>query len=119
VAEDTVGGTEIAPARAAELIASGAELIDVRRDYEFEAGRIKGARHVEINELAGEAESIAKDRPVVFYCRTGSRSSLAVAAFSQAGWDAYNLGGGLKAWVESGNDIEPEGGEVVDTRPGA
>jgi rhodanese-related sulfurtransferase len=119
VGEDTLTGTEIAPERAAELIASGAELVDVRRDYEFEAGRIAGARHVEINELPGEAESIAKDRPVVFYCRTGSRSSLAAAAFSQAGWDAYNLEGGLKAWVESGNGIEPEGGEVIDPPPGA
>ena len=118
VAEDTATGAGIAPEQAAELIAEGAQLIDVRRNYEFAAGRIHGARNIEINELAGEAESIAKDRPVLFYCRTGSRSSLAAAAFSQAGWDAHNLEGGLEAWVESGTDIEPEGGEVVDIRLG-
>jgi rhodanese-related sulfurtransferase len=119
VAEDTATGLGIAPDEAAELIAAGGQLIDVRRDYEFAAGRIEGARHIEINELAGEAESIAKDRPVLFYCRTGSRSSLAAAAFGQAGWDAHNLEGGLEAWIESGNDIEPEGGEVVDIRIGS
>ena len=119
MAEDTATGAGIAPEQAAELIAAGAELIDVRRDYEFAAGRIEGARHIEMNELAGEAESIPKDRPVLFYCRTGSRSSLAAAAFSQAGWDAHDLEGGLEAWVESGNGLEPEDGQVVDVRPGA
>jgi len=118
VAEDTATGAGISPEQAAELIAAGAELIDVRRDYEFAAGRIAGARHIEVNELAGEAESIPKFRPVLFYCRTGCRSSLAAAAFSQADWDAHNLEGGLEAWVESGNDIEPEDGEVVDVRTG-
>jgi rhodanese-related sulfurtransferase len=118
VTDDTATVTELAPPQAAELIASGAEVIDVRRDYEWEAGRIEGARHVEINELAAEAGSIPRDRPVVFYCRTGSRSSLAAAAFSEAGWDAHNLEGGLVAWVESGRRLEPEDGQVAEPRPG-
>jgi rhodanese-related sulfurtransferase len=119
VADDTATGIGITSERAAELIAAGAQLIDVRRDYEFDRGRIEGARRVEVNQLVEEAESIAKDRPVVFYCRTGSRSSFAAAAFSEAGWDAYNLEGGLVAWVEGGNELEPEDGEVVDPRPGS
>jgi rhodanese-related sulfurtransferase len=117
VGEDTATGVDIDPGRAAELIASGASLIDVRRDHEWEAGRISGARHIEMNDLAGESESISREAPVVFYCRTGSRSLLATAAFREAGWDAYNLEGGLTAWVETGHDIEPEGGEVADSRP--
>jgi rhodanese-related sulfurtransferase len=117
--EDTATEAEIVPERAAELIAAGAMLIDVRRGYEWDAGRIAGARHIEINDVAREAETIPTDRPVVFYCRTGSRSSLAAAAFRQAGWDAYNLAGGLVAWVDGGNELEPEGGEVVDPQPGS
>ena len=43
MAEETATETEIAPERAAELIEAGeAELIDVRRPYEWEAGRIDG-----------------------------------------------------------------------------
>jgi hydroxyacylglutathione hydrolase/adenylyltransferase/sulfurtransferase len=117
--QDTDIEAEVVPERAAELIAAGAVLIDVRRAYEWDAGRIAGARHIEINEVAREAETIPTDRPVVFYCRTGSRSSLAAAAFRDAGWDAYNLAGGLVAWVDRGNELEPEGGEVIAPRPGS
>jgi rhodanese-related sulfurtransferase len=119
VAEETATETEIPPARAAGLIEGGeAELIDVRRPYEWEAGRIEGARLIELNELTGEAESISRERPVIFYCRSGNRSALAAAAFRQAGWDAYNLAGGLRAWVEHGLPLDPADGEVAEPRPG-
>jgi rhodanese-related sulfurtransferase len=55
---------------------------------------------------------------VIFYCRSGSRSALAAAAFRQAGWDAHNLSGGLQAWVEKGLPLDPADGEVADSRPG-
>lgn len=109
---------ELPPERVAELHETGdVELIDVRQDYEHEAGRIAGTRHIEINALTANAESIPRDRTVVFYCRSGSRSGMAAEAFAQAGWDAHNLSGGLVAWVERGLPIEPEGGEVAGQRP--
>jgi rhodanese-related sulfurtransferase len=111
VAEDAPR-TELEPKRVAELIADGAELIDVRRDYEWEGGRIEGARHIEVNELVAEAESIPKRRPVIFYCRSGNRSGMAAAAFREAGYDANNMAGGIQAWVEAGLPIEPADGEV-------
>jgi rhodanese-related sulfurtransferase len=119
VAEETSIETEVAPARAVELIDSGAAVIDVRRPYEWEAGRIGGALHIEMNELPSEAEAIPKDRPVLFYCRSGSRSALAAAAFRQAGWDAYNLEGGLQAWVKHGLELDPPDGEVAPPQPGS
>jgi rhodanese-related sulfurtransferase len=118
VAEETATETEISPERAAELIASGALLVDVRKPYEWEAGRIPGASHIEVNDLASSAESVPRDRPVVFYCRSGSRSALAAAAFRQAGWEAYNLDGGVTAWVEQGLELDPPEGEVAPPRPG-
>ena len=119
MAEDTAIETGIDPARAAELIEAGGEVIDVRRPDEWDAGRIAGARQIEINELQGEAESIARDHPIVFYCRSGSRSALAAAAFRQAGWDAYNLDGGLLAWVAAGLELDPAGGEVAESGSGS
>jgi rhodanese-related sulfurtransferase len=118
VAEQTATETGVEPERAAELIEAG-EAIDVRRSEEWDAGRIAGARQVEINRLAGEAESIPNDRPIVFYCRSGSRSALAAAAFRQAGWDAYNLEGGLEAWVAAGFELDPPEGRVAESGPGA
>jgi len=111
-------GLEIDPAEVQKLAEAGeAEVIDVRRDYEHEAGHIAGSRHIEMNELTQNADSIAKDRPVVFYCRGGSRSAMAAEAFAQAGFDARNMTGGILAWADSGLPLEPEDGEVAARRP--
>ena len=103
---------ERSPEVAAEMLARGeAQLVDVREPYEHAAGRIPGARHVELGALAAEAETIERDRPVVFYCRVGARSAMAAQAFAGSGWDAYNLSGGIVAWVVAGLPIE---GEVAE-----
>src|SRR3954454_9878765 len=105
---------DLSPARVAELQRDGAQLVDVREPYEREAGRIPDdSAHIELDDLTDRAESIDRDRPVVFYCRTGSRSAMAAQAFSAAGYDAHNLDGGLKAWVADGLPIEPPDGRVA------
>jgi rhodanese-related sulfurtransferase len=105
---------DLSPARVAELMRDGAQLVDVREPYEREAGRIPGdSAHIELDRLTEHADSIERDRPVVFYCRSGSRSAMAAQAFSAAGYDAYNLDGGLKAWVADGLRLEPEDGRVA------
>jgi rhodanese-related sulfurtransferase len=106
---------DLEPSHVAAMMASGeAQLIDVREAYEREAGRIAGSRHIELERLAAAAETLPRDRPVVFQCRVGARSAMAAQAFRGAGYDAYNLDGGIQAWVESGLPIEPDGGYVAD-----
>jgi rhodanese-related sulfurtransferase len=106
---------ELPPERAAELARAGdAQLVDVREPYEHEAGRIAGARHIELDQLAEQASDLDRERPVIFYCRVGSRSGVAAQAFRASGYDAYNMAGGLVAWVERGLALEPEGGTVAD-----
>ena len=90
------------------------QLIDVRTRREHEAGRIRGDRLVELNQLASEAGSLDPSRPVVFYCRTGARSAMATEAFSQAGFDAHNMVGGLLDWAAAGLPLEPSDGHVAD-----
>lgn len=90
------------------------QLIDVREAYEWEAGRIGGARHVELERLASHADTIDRERPVVFYCRLGARSGMAANAFRRAGYDAYSLDGGITAWDRRGLPLEPTDGEVAD-----
>ena len=105
---------DLSPARVAELMQSGVQLIDVRELYEREAGRIPDdTAHIEMDRLSEEAGSIDAGRPVIFYCRTGSRSAVAAQAFAAAGYDAHNLDGGLKAWVADGLPIEPADGHVA------
>jgi rhodanese-related sulfurtransferase len=106
---------ELQPEQVKEKLDRGEiELIDVREQHEWDAGRIAGARHIELERLAGRAEEIPRDRPVVFQCRLGARSAMATQAFRSAGWDAYNMDGGIRLWVDRGLPIEPAGGVVAD-----
>jgi rhodanese-related sulfurtransferase len=105
----------IPPERAAELLRSGeAQFVDVRRGYEWDAGRIEGAVHIEMNELSSRREEVARDRPVVFYCRGGNRSGMAAQAFAADGYNATHIDGGLSAWAEAGL---PVAGELAAVRP--
>jgi rhodanese-related sulfurtransferase len=107
--------TDVDPDRARKLIDAGeVQLVDVREPYEWEAGHIAGARHIEIAQLASEAESLDRERPVLFYCRVGSRSGMAAEAFRRAGFDAYSLDGGLVEWDRRGHPLEPSDGTVAD-----
>jgi hydroxyacylglutathione hydrolase/adenylyltransferase/sulfurtransferase len=102
---------DVTPEQVAEM--QDAQLVDVREDYEWDAGRIEGARHIAIGEVAASAASIERDRPVVFYCRTGARSGMATQAFRKAGYDAYNMAGGLERWAGEGRPLEPADGTVA------
>ena len=116
--ETTAESTELAPDRAAEMIESGeAQLVDVRQDFEWEAGRIAGAVHIPLDALPSRASEIDRERPVIFACRSGARSAMATDAFRASGIEAYNLVGGLEAWVEQGHPIEPDDGSVALPRP--
>ena len=107
--------SDLSPKAVAKLLRDrgDVQLVDVRRPDENSAGRIAGSRHIELELLPGEADSLDRERPVVFYCRSGARSALATQAFGTAGFEAHNLDGGLIAWVDAGLPIEPEGGHVA------
>jgi rhodanese-related sulfurtransferase len=105
---------QIDPKRASELIESGAMVIDVRDPEEYEAGHIAGARHVPLERLSAETAGGDQSGPVVFYCRSGDRSTSAAEAFAASGWDAHNIAGGLAAWAEEGLPLEPEDGKVAE-----
>jgi rhodanese-related sulfurtransferase len=111
-------GKELDPKKVKEMLDAGdVQLVDVREPYEWDAGRIAGAAHIELEHLAFRADEIDKDRPVIFQCRLGRRSAMATEAFRASGYDAYNLAGGLQAWAEDGLPLEPDGGYVADHGP--
>jgi rhodanese-related sulfurtransferase len=104
---------DLSPRRAAELLEAGAQGVDVREPYERNAGHIADTLHIELDQLTAEAGQLDRERPILFICRSGSRSALAAQAFAAAGFEAHNLDGGLKAWVADGLPIEPAGGHVA------
>ena len=106
---------EVTPEQAqAALAEDRAQLIDVREPYEWEAGRIDGALHIELEHLASNAAKIDTDRPVIFQCRLGSRSAMAAQAFRGVGIDAYSMAGGIKRWAAEGRPMIPDGATVAD-----
>ncbi|MCW3001211.1 MAG: rhodanese-like protein [Conexibacter sp.] len=97
------------------LGAGEVQVIDVREQYEWDAGRIPGdVRHIALEHLTAQAATIDRDRPVVFQCRLGSRSLMAAQAFRRAGYEAYSLTGGLQAWHDAGLPLDPPDGSVAD-----
>jgi rhodanese-related sulfurtransferase len=104
---------EIAAAEAAEEIAGGALVVDVREPVEWDAGHISVAMLIPLGELGTRAGELPRDRRMVIVCRTGSRSAYAADALHGAGYDVANLRGGLFAWAAGSLPLEPDDGYVV------
>jgi rhodanese-related sulfurtransferase len=107
-------GIEVTPEQAEQAVAEGkARVIDVREGYEWAAGRIAGAEHIELERLASRSDDLPKDVTLIFQCRLGARSAMAAEAFRGAGFDAWSMAGGLERWAQEGRPLEPEGGTVA------
>ncbi|HEY5160176.1 MAG TPA: rhodanese-like domain-containing protein [Gaiellaceae bacterium] len=104
----------IEAAQAAELLRTRAAVaLDVREPSEWKAGRIRGALHIPMRELAARQRELPKGKKIVVVCRTGSRSGTVTKALRAAGHDVENLDGGLVSWARAGLPLHPPGGRVI------
>jgi rhodanese-related sulfurtransferase len=112
----TASEIDIAPERVQRWLEEDPSLqvIDVREPYEREAGHIEGTRHLELTKLSSQADTIDSARPVVFYCRVGSRSTMAAQALRASGYEAYTMQGGLLRWAQEGRPLSPQDGRVAE-----
>ncbi|WP_431871031.1 rhodanese-like domain-containing protein [Nocardiopsis eucommiae] len=90
-------------------VPEGAYLLDVREDDEWGAGHAPGAVHIPLRTLGERAGEVPKDQRVYVVCRSGGRSAQATMALNQAGWDAVNVAGGMRAWHQAAFDMASEG----------
>ena len=98
--------------------ASEVQLVDVRTTEERAAGRIPNDTvHIPFEELHARAAELDRDRPIVFYCRSGDRSAAAAEAFEASGFDAVSLAGGMLAWGQGGREVEGEVGSPSGLPP--
>ena len=108
-------GLEVTPEQTqAALADDSAQVIDVRERYEWDAGRLDGTLHIEMERLASKAGTVDTDRPVIFYCRIGARSAMAAQAFRGIGIDAYSMAGGIQRWAGESRPMIPDGAVVAD-----
>ncbi len=111
----TVSGMlEVSTGEAAELVAGGALLLDVREVDEWTAGHVAGALFMPMGEVEARIGELPRDRRVVVICRVGGRSGAVTEFLTAAGLDAVNLAGGITAW-----DAEHRPIVTDDGSPGA
>lgn len=78
------------------------QIVDVREDEEVAEGRIPGAIHIPLGQLAARAGELDRERPVITVCRSGRRSAGAAEQLEAAGFDTATMGGGMVAWHAAG-----------------
>lgn len=71
-------------------------LLDVREDYEYQNGHIKGAVNLPLREILSQKDTLPKDRDIYVYCRSAHRSADAVNFLKSLGFDkVHNIEGGF------------------------
>ena len=77
------------------------QLIDVREDYEFEDFNIGGI-NIPLDQVFSSLDQIDKDKPVVFCCTTGKKSSAITHTVKRKLnlENVYSLTGGVSSYLE-------------------
>ncbi|RSO22156.1 MBL fold metallo-hydrolase, partial [Streptomyces sp. WAC 06725] len=82
---------------AGEAPPGDAQLIDVRNPSEYAAGALPNAVNLPLATLPTSCATLDPDRPVVLYCRSGSRSVIAAALLEARGFrDVRDIVGGYE-----------------------
>ena len=82
-----------------------ARILDVREDYEWEAGHIDGAVHIPLDQLPERVDELDPDHDLHVICRSGGRSERTVQWLVQQGFDVVNVDGGMQAWSRAGKSM--------------
>lgn len=91
---------KITPEEAKSLMNQNCVILDVRMDYEYEAGHIADAILLPVQEVEEKAESILKDKNqmILVYCRSGQRSRKAAEKLIRKGYTNVKDFGGIIQW---------------------
>lgn len=100
-----------APHTSAPAPGPAARILDVREDYEWEAGHIPGALHIPLESIPERLNELDGEQDLQVICRSGGRSSRATAWLGANGYSAVNVSGGMGAWREAGLPMVSENGE--------
>ncbi|HIL92050.1 MAG TPA: rhodanese-like domain-containing protein [Cycloclasticus sp.] len=95
----------ISPPEAINLInREEAVLIDTRNKAEFNAGHIADAVLIPLPDIKESADKLNKyeGKPLLFYCKTGTRSDEACKILSKQGFtNIFALSGGIQSWEDA------------------
>ncbi|WP_417431598.1 rhodanese-like domain-containing protein [Kiloniella sp.] len=109
---DIPGATTVNTAEAKALFDEGVYFVDVRKDSDWESGRVPDAIHIELKKVFSDetlTAEVEKDAKVVIYCNGEKclRSSQAAAKAVEWGFsNVYYYRDGFPAWKAAGNPVE-------------
>lgn len=87
----------------AQIINTGAQIIDVRTPAEYAGGHVKGSINIPLNELPRKLNAIKKDKPVITCCASGMRSASAATILKNNGYtEVYNGG----SWLSVNRNVK-------------
>jgi len=86
-------------------------LVDVRELEELDYGMIPTAKHIPLNQIADALANpkmfgLSKDKKIIFYCRSGSRSDSATALALEKGFNAVNYQGSILDWSKIDQNVK-------------
>jgi len=77
-------------------------IIDVRTPNEFNAGHLKGALNIDVNQYdaTSKIDKLNRNARYIVYCRTSNRSGMAVQYMMQKGFKTvYQMMDGFPGWA--------------------
>ncbi|RQW62554.1 FAD-dependent oxidoreductase [Vibrio viridaestus] len=74
-------------------------LLDVRNPGELEAGYLKGAINIPVDQLRQRMHELPKDKEIIIYCQVGLRGNVAYRQLVNNGYTARNLLGGYRTYL--------------------
>lgn len=99
---------EIPVAEAFEMRESGAFMLDVRTQEEWDEFHIPGAVLIPLDQLPSRLDEVPRDRDVVVVCRSGNRSLAGRDLLADSGYESVtSMAGGMNEWRAAGYPVEP------------
>src|SRR6201993_1502023 len=88
------------------------QIVDVRSPGEWKRGRVPGAQHIFVPELAKRMAELDRNKPTAVYCGSGYRASIATSILKPLGFtDLWNVPGSWEAWKKAKLPVEGANGE--------
>jgi glyoxylase-like metal-dependent hydrolase (beta-lactamase superfamily II) len=86
----------------ARLKSNEVQVLDVRREPEWDAGHIEGATWWPLDNFKVSPPEIDQNAPIAVHCKSGYRSMIASSLLQRAGFKhVINVVGGLDAWQQA------------------
>ncbi len=92
------------------LQSGGLQVLDVRREGEWQAGHIDGVDWYPLDRFKAALPQLERTGPIAVHCKSGYRSMIACSLLQKAGYNVINVIGGFDAWEQAKLPVAAEVG---------